>query len=107
LIKLLAILTALFILVLPVYAQDTGVMPREIKALEGHVESVDWVGSMISVNGVKLYVPPGLQMSKGGDTIGLDDINVGDPVTVTYYDNGPNSGKVVSIRVEYYGDFTI
>ncbi len=104
--KILSVFTVLIILSLPSYAQDSSAS-RQTQVLEGNISSVDWVGALITVNNAIIYVPLETIIYKGDTPIGLDDINMGDAVTVTYYDDPPGIHKAVSIVVQYNGDFAV
>ncbi len=80
---------------------------RQMHTIEGNISSVDWVGSVISVNNIVMSVSPDIQIRKGSDTIGLDDVNMGDPVVVTYYIDSSGANRVVNMSVQYSGDFAV
>jgi hypothetical protein len=104
--RLSFLLAALTILTASSYAQD-GSESHAVQVAEGSVSSVDWVGAVITVNDMMIYVPPGTAIHKGGDSIGLDEINLGDPVTVTYYDDSSGAHRAVNIIIQYSGDFAV
>lgn len=82
---------------------------RAMKVAEGDISAVDTFNSTITVKTLKYYpnlayeemmfsVPAGMQFVKGTETIDIFDLNVGDHVTVKYYDD-PVLPKVISIVV--------
>lgn len=101
--KLIFALAVLMLFCAPCYSQDG----QERKEVQGSVGSVDWVGSVIMVNDVSILIPPGMSIRKGGDTIGLDDVNIGDPVVVTYYTDPSGANRAVNVVVQYNGDFAV
>lgn len=61
---------------------------------QGTVSEVDEVGDLLVINGVtpagnseqmRFKVPDDTKIYQGTEDVHLDDIDVGDPVTVTYY----------------------
>jgi hypothetical protein len=88
------------------YAQDNS-EPSELNSVEGQITSVDWVGSVISVNGITISVPATATIYKGEDVIGLDEVNAADPAVVTYYDDPPGQHKAVNITIQYSGDWAV
>ena len=100
---LLVLIILLLCLTLPVYCQNNS-GNHTMRTTEGNVTSLDWVGSTISVNGIKFSVSSNTDMHKGEDPIGLDSMNVGDSVTVTYYDEPSGIHKTVRIAVRCNGD---
>ncbi|MFA6321737.1 MAG: hypothetical protein WCY36_07790 [Candidatus Omnitrophota bacterium] len=101
--KILLVLALLVLSGTLCYSQDGG----EHKTTEGTVSSVDWVGSVIIVNDISISVPSGMSIRKGDDTIGLDDVNIGDPVVVTYYTDSSGNNRAVNVLVQYNGEFAV
>jgi len=85
---------------------EEGPKDQKLNSMYGNVQSVDWVGAVLTVNDTQFIVPSNVQVVKGDDAIGFSDIKEGDTVTVKYYDqdDGP---KAVKIIVEYGGDFPV
>ena len=105
--RIVSILAILVILSAPCYSQDNS-ENRALSTVEGGVTSVDWVGAVISVNNnIMISVPSNTVIYKGEDQISLSDVNMGDPVTVTYYDDPPGVHKAFRIIVQYNGDFAV
>ena len=101
--KLMFTLAVLVLFSASCYSQESG----ERKTTEGVVSSVDWVGSVIMVNDMSISIPPGMSIRKGDDTIGLDDVNIGDPVVVTYYTDPSGTNRAENVVVQYNGDFAV
>ena len=66
------------------------------KTIDGNVLSVDWEKSILTVKWfsnsgeleyeeTSVNVPGDIKISKGGDTVGLMDLEVGDHVIIEYY----------------------
>ena len=104
--KILTVLAVLAMLGVPGYCQDNS-PSHAMQTIEGTITSLDWVGSTIAVNGVTLSVSPNVAIYKGNSQIGLNDMNIGDSVTVRYYDESPGVHKAVNIMVQYSGDFPV
>jgi len=105
-IKIFLVFMMLIFLVAPAYSQDSS-QARNYQTADGTVTSFDWVGSLISINDARFSVSSDVKVYKGDDSIGVDDINVGDQVTVTYYDDPPGVHKIVTIVVQYSGDWAV
>jgi hypothetical protein len=104
--KRLSIFVILIILSVACYAKD-GPGNYKTQVMDGNISSIDWVGSVIAVNNMMIFVPPGARIYKGSDSIGLSAINMGDPVTVTYYNDPAGVHTAVNIVVQYSGDFAV
>ncbi|MDD5136519.1 MAG: DUF5666 domain-containing protein [Candidatus Omnitrophica bacterium] len=104
--RLLSVLMILMALSIPCYCQDESASPA-LNTTEGTVTSLDWVGEVMSVNDMQVSVPSEARITKGGDRIGLGDINVGDQVTVSYYNDASGRRKAVRIAVQYSGDWAV
>ena len=101
--KILIIFVMLLMcLTIPAYCQDNA-GNHTMHTIEGTVTSLDWVGSMIGVNGVMLSAS-NANMHKGETQIGLSAVHVGDGVTATYYDEPSGSHKAVTIAIQCNGD---
>jgi hypothetical protein len=87
----------------PCYCQDIEEKGRA-EEIDGVVNAVDWVGSILVVNDVHLTVPSEAKMYKSNDEIELSDIEVGDQVEVTYRSKPTGENMVESITVQYNGD---
>jgi hypothetical protein len=75
----------------------------ELKTFRGAVVEVDWVGSLLTVEGedeVTFYVPPETRIMNRTEMIGLFDIEQNDNVFIKYYDDPSGPPKTVSINVE-------
>ena len=106
-IRIVVILAILMGLSVSSYSQDNS-GSRAFNTIEGGITSVDWVGAVISVNNnIMIYVPSDTVIYKGDDRIGLNDVNIGDPVTVTYCNDPSGAHIAVRIVVQYNGDFAI
>lgn len=87
---------------------ETEASGRQLKTLHGEVSSVDWVGGMLVVKWLEeefdayqeitFMVPDEFKISKGAGTIGLADLEIGDNLVVTYYENADGSTELVSIN---------
>ena len=76
--------------------------PQDLKSLSGKVTNVDWVGSLLTVDGgdeITFYVPSGMDIRCGTEMVSLTDLAQGDQVLVKYVDNPPGRPKAVSIAV--------
>jgi len=78
-----------------------------MRVLEGTITSVDWVGSVMSVNNIRINVPSDIKIYKGNELIPLEDLKTGDSVTVTYYDDPPGVHNAASVTVQYSGDWAV
>ena len=87
----------------PCYCQNVEEMGR-MEEIDGTVTSVDWVGSILVVNDVRLSVPDEAHLYKSNDTITLSDIEIGDQVVVKYIDKPTGDDLVISATVQYNGD---
>jgi hypothetical protein len=90
------------------YSQDD-IKSREagVMRLIGRVMSIDWVGSKLTVNDTVFTVPNGVKVTKGASDIGFSDVNVKDPVVVYYRRDVSGELRVISITVDYGGDFPV
>ena len=100
------LITLLICAALPAYCQNNP-GNHEMQTLQGNVTSLDWVGSLIAVNGIAFSVPTDANIYKGNDQIDLIEINENDQVTVTYYDDPPGVHNAATIVVQYTGDWDI
>jgi len=105
-VKTLIVFITLICLAVPVYCQDNAQV-NDYQTADGTVTSFDWVGSFISINDTRFLVSSDVRVYKGDDSVGIEDINVGDQVTVTYHDNPPGIHKIVTIVVQYSGDWAV
>ena len=97
-------LLAIFFLSVPSFAQDSS-EGNAMKVIDGTITSVDWVGSVMVVNGIRMTVSSDVKIYKGSDLIALEDLKPGDGIAVTYYDDPPGTHNAVSITVQYSGDW--
>ena len=101
---LLVFLTLLMCFTLPAYCQNN-LGNHTMQTIQGAVTSLDWVGSLMVVNGIAFSVPTDVNIYKGNDQIDLIEINENDQVTVTYYDDPPGVHNAATIVVQYTGDW--
>lgn len=86
------------------WAYDDG---GEKKTISGIVVDMDWVKNMITVrysdpfsgnsDELNIVVSNDTKITRGTEDISLGDIEQSDPVTVVYYDDGPNGLKAKRI----------
>ena len=77
-------------------------VPQNLNIFRGQVQSVDWVGSLLTCQGgdeMTFYVPSGVKVRYGTDTASLEDLEQGDYVLIKYIDNPAGIPKVVSISL--------
>lgn len=103
---LLVLMTLLTCLTLPVYCQGN-LGNHTMQTMQGAVTSLDWVGSLLVVDGIAFSVPTDANIYKGNDQIDLIEINENDQVTVTYYDDPPGVHNAATIIVQYTGNWDI
>ena len=75
----------------------------DLKTFRGTVQEIDWVGSLLTVEGVDevtFYVPPGTKIINGIETISLSSIEQSDVVLIKYYDDQSGRSTAVRISVE-------
>jgi len=113
-VKLSIFLLSFFSLIaLPVFADDDigeimdEINKRKVEEISGTVGEVDAIGNIIVINGLtsggnneemRLKVPDGAKITQGEESIELDDIDVGDSVTVRYtIDRDTSEPKVINI----------
>ena len=105
--RILLVLVILFICsTLPAYCQNN-FGNRTMQTIQGTITSLDWVGSMIVVNGFALSVSTNANIYKGNEQIDLIEINKNDQVTVTYYDDPPGVHNATTIVVQYTGSWDV
>ncbi len=77
-----------------------------IEEIEGAVTEIDVIGRMLVVKGLnpqwhteemRFTVPDGFTIVQGTEDVGLQDVNISDPVVVRYYRNSSNELVAVSI----------
>lgn len=93
-----------FLLIFFLLAPSLGAQENEEKTISGSVSDIDWVGSTIvvryyptlnpNVDEISLKITNNTVMHRGPDSINLSDIELADPITVTYYDDGMSGIKV-------------
>ena len=83
---------------------------RQIQSVTGSIVSTEWVGDIICVrwlqaegiigyDNLTISVPDGLKINKGTDIVTLANLNIGDNVTVKYYNDNFAGLKAVSLTV--------
>lgn len=103
---ILFILIAITVFATPGLCQDSegaGV----IKVIEGTIVSIDWVGSVIVINDVRISVTSDTKIYKGEDAVSFSEIHDGDSARVRYYTDASGNLKAEIINVEYSGDFAV
>jgi len=80
------------------FAQE---IKKQVKTIDGQVSQIDWVGSKLVVNiggdEITFIVPDNLVVTRGTDTLGVNDLDQNDSVTVYYTDEGVSGLKAVKI----------
>lgn len=74
----------------------------ELKTFRGQVQEIDWVGSLLTCQGgdeMTFYVPSGMRIRYGTDTVSLEDLEQGDYLLIKYIDDPTGMPKAVSISV--------
>jgi hypothetical protein len=96
-------LLILFILVFVpclVYCQELS-GDRKTQTIDGSVTQVDFVGSTVLVNTLAGQLPFTVSddtvIKRGTDKIGLEDIDVGDPVTIEF--SSPSAGTYIAVAI--------
>lgn len=88
--------------VLPLHCKDAQKKPQA-KSFEGRVSYINWVTSIIRINGVggemEFYVPKNTPISKLGSRIWLPDINILDNAIVRYYEDPSGVNLIVNITI--------
>jgi hypothetical protein len=101
-------LTALFVFAGTCFSQNqTGSADLQVLTFEGQVVEVDWVAAKLAVRSEQnesiqektFIVPRDLLITKGVESVGLQDINVSDNVSVQYSADSDGSFKAISISV--------
>lgn len=75
---------------------------QEIKTFYGQVNNIDWVGSLITVDGgyrITFYIPPGMKIRCGTAIVSLSDLHQGDRVSIRYVDDPTGTPKAVSVNL--------
>ena len=76
---------------------------RELKTFHGNVTEIDWVGSLLTVEGVDeitFFVPSDVKIKKGAEDTSLSDIELNDSVLIKYYDDPSGTPKAIRITDE-------
>lgn len=92
-VMIIFIISTALVMTAPSYCEDA----PKIMTIDGNVVSADWVNSSLTVKWFHelgevefeeetLLVPQDAKITKGEDSIGLMDIEVGDHVIVEYYE---------------------
>ena len=102
--KLILIFFVLLSLIVTyVYADES----QERKTVSGTIEDSDWVKSIITVrcndplsgnDEIDIIVPDAAKIMNGAEEEPLSDLEQGDQVTVTYYDDGVSGLKATHIQ---------
>ena len=80
---------------------------QDKRTISGTIEDMDWVRSMITVrcndpfsgnDEMDIIVPAGVKIMNGTEEESLSDLEQGDLVTVTYYDDGLSGLKATHIQ---------
>lgn len=103
---ILIVMSVVAFVVAPCYCEEeaAGRQPRTVNC---QVAAVDWVGGILVVSWLQIdintlqeltfSVPAGFGIKKGTGTIDLADLEIGDALIVTYYENADGSKELVSI----------
>ncbi len=81
------------------HCDDSG---QNLKTFRGQVQEIDWVGSLLTCQGgdeMTFYVPSGLRVRYGTDTVSLEDLEQDDYVLIKYIDDQSETPRAVSISV--------
>ncbi|HQP92212.1 MAG TPA: hypothetical protein PLU24_06005 [Candidatus Omnitrophota bacterium] len=74
---------------------------KQVRTIDGQVTDTDWVGSKIVVNiggdEMTFILPDNIVVTRGTDTLSVNDIDQNDSVTIYYTDEGINGLKAVKI----------
>ena len=112
-IKRLVVIIFLFVIGIESYpnafSQDSA-DNRQILTLRGQISQIDWVASSITVRWLQaegyvaydettFFVPDNANVTKGGNVIGLADLQVGASVTVEYINTSPGPLKLINLTV--------
>ncbi|MFH0771520.1 MAG: hypothetical protein V1933_02750 [Candidatus Omnitrophota bacterium] len=84
------------------YCQDYSESQQveEFSGYAGTVTAVDWVASIVVINDVSFKVDSNVVITKGMDTIGFSNINIGDQVDVRYHKDLSDALVVVNMIVK-------
>ena len=66
---------------------------QDLKTFRGQVMEIDWVGSLLTCQGadeMTFYVPSGMKIRYGTDTVSFEDLEQEDYVLIKYIDNPLN-----------------
>lgn len=100
----LVVIAGVFFTPVSAHCEETAA-EREIMVISGTVTAIDWVGSVLVLDGDERYiVPDGTKVFKSDDTIGFGGINIGDSVKIKYYEDPDGNNVVKNIEVAYSGD---
>ncbi|MDD5165948.1 MAG: hypothetical protein PHQ57_00965 [Candidatus Omnitrophica bacterium] len=88
------------------FGEDISDQP--IFTVQGMVNQVDWVKQVLIVynsgDEMSIFIPDGTPIHRGANDITLADINMGDPVTIRYYNATPGPLKAVSVSDNNLGN---
>ena len=88
------------------FGEDISDQP--IFTVQGTVNQVNWVKQVLVVysfgDELSIFIPDRTPIRRGADDISLADINMGDPVTVKYYNATPGPLKAVSVSDNNMGN---
>lgn len=81
---------------------------RQIATVTGNIAELDWAGSKMTIKGfnpadntnreVVISVPDDAVMNKGTEGIGFAELEIGDEVTVKYYEDPQGNATLVSLE---------
>lgn len=95
----LALLMSVFVVSFSYCQELTG--DRQTQTVDGSVTQTDFVGSTVLVNTIggqlTFTVSNDTVIKRGTEKIGLEDIEIGDPVTVEFYTPSPATYVAVAI----------
>jgi len=83
---------------------------EDVKTLRGQVTQINWPASTITVrflqtkgyvsfDEITFFVPGSIHIAKGSSAIGLDQLQIGDQLTIEYINVSPGPLKVISMTV--------
>lgn len=75
---------------------------QNLETFRGKVMEIDWVNSLLTCQGedeMTFYVPSGMKIKYGTDTVSFEDLEQEDYVLIRYIDNPVGTPKAVSISV--------
>lgn len=82
------------------YSED---QTSELRTFIGTVLEADWVGSMMTVEGVEnvtFFIGPETEVIQGMESASFADIEQGDYVAVKYYEDPSGNPRAVKVDIE-------